>query len=245
VSLFAGILVALRVFFAPESAPRSRPDLLSQQRQALGPVSRAEFITLAGLAVLLGGLLLQPLLRIDAGVLAVASLVIVLAGGVLDREGFRSSIEWGLLVLFGILIGTGDVLRAAGIDRWIAGVLIPLAGAVPSPGTLILSLGLVVIAFRLVLPWVPTVLLLSLALIPAASGLGVSPWIVGFVVLTAAGGWFHPNQSEVYRVMRAATKGEMFTQRQGITLGIILTVIALLGIVISIPYWSAIGLIAR
>ena len=73
----------------------------------LGPLSRQEVVTIAGLVVLLLGLIFQPLLHIDSGWLAPISLVVILAGGALDRESFRTSIEWGFLILFGVLLGTG------------------------------------------------------------------------------------------------------------------------------------------
>ena len=208
----------------------------------LGPLSRQEVVTIAGLAVLLLGLIFQPLLHIDSGWLALISLVVILAGGALDRESFRTSIEWGFLILFGVLLGTGGVLGAVGLDRWIGDALVPLAHAARSAGVLIVLLGAFVVACRLVLMWIPATLLLSLALVPAAPRLGVSPWVVGFVVLMAANTWLHPRQSDYYRIARGLTRGEMFTERHGLVIGLGLTVSTLIGLALSMPYWQALGL---
>lgn len=186
----------------------------------------------------------QPLLRIDTAWLSTAALVIVLAGGVLDRTTFRSSIEWGFLILFGVLVGSGEVFHQVGIDRWIADVLIPLAHSVGGPAAVVMLLGLVIAISRLVLPRVPANFLFSLALVPLAPRLGLSPWLAGFVVLTVGNAWLLPNPSDFYSLTRDATQGEMFTDRQGAVMGGVLTLLTLVAIAVSLPYWKAIGLLA-
>ena len=165
--------------------------------------------------------------------------------GALDRETFRTEIDWGFLILFGVLLGAGGVLGAAGLDRWIGNALVPLASAVRNPGILVMLLGAFVVACRVVLPWIPATLLLSLAVVPAASRLGVSPWVVGFVILMAANTWLHPRQSDYYRIVRGATRGEMFGERHGLIIGVGLTALTLAGLALSVPYWRAMGLFTR
>jgi len=242
--VLAGVIFALFLFLRPEITPKTTPETLRLQARALGPLSSRELVTLGGLSVLLVGLLLQPVFHIDASWLALAGVVVAMFGNVLDRETFRASMEWGFLILFGILLGTAEVLHRAGVDTWIAQVLLPLT-RVGEPSVLLLIIGGLVVACRLVLPWIPTTLLLSLVLVPVAAQRGLSPWLVGFVVLVAANTWLHPNQSDFCRIMRDVTKGEMFTERHGTIMGIALTLSVLLGIALSIPFWRAIGLLAR
>jgi DASS family divalent anion:Na+ symporter len=173
----------------------------------------------------------------------VVALLMAAAGGSLDREHFRGAIDWGFLTLFGVLLGTGSVLQSVGVDRWIADSLVPLAQAA-SPGKLVMLVSLFVVACRLVLPWIPATLLLSLALVPAGPQLGLSPWVVGFVVLISANTWLHPNQGELCRLTRDATGGEMCSDRHGIIMGAAITVLTLLAIAASVPYWEAIGVLS-
>ncbi len=241
--VLVGSVIVILLLFRPEVGPRATPDRLRRQERALGPPTRRELVTIAALGVLLIGLLLQPLLEIESAWIAIASLLIAMAGS-LDREHFRGSIDWGFLLLFGVLLGTGGVLHSVGIDRWIAQELVPLARVVGDPGLLVVLLGVFVVACRLVLPWIPATLLLSLALVPAAPQLGLSPWVVGFVVLVAANTWLHPSQSDFYRLTREATGGEMFTDRQGLVAGVAMTVVTLAALAASVPYWRATGLLA-
>ncbi len=241
--LLIGALMMLFVLFRPEVTPKTTAATLRLQEQVLGPLSRQELVTIAALVVLLLGLVLQPFLRIDSAWVALSALVLVTAGGVLDRESFRTSLEWGFLMLFGVLLGTASVLRGVGVDRWIGDALVPLARAVGSPNALVVVLGACIIVCRLVLPWIPATLLLSLALVPAAPRVGLPPWVVGFVILVAANTWLHPAQSDLYRLMRDATRGELFTIAHGVIAGIVLTCSTLIAIVLTLPYWRAIGVL--
>jgi DASS family divalent anion:Na+ symporter len=238
-----GALAILLGLFRAERAPKTSATVVRSQQRALGPLSRPERVTIAALAVLLGGLLVQHLLRVDAAWLAIGALAIILAGGSLDREHFRSAIDWGFLTLFGVLLGTEQVLRSVGVDQWIGNRLIPVAQAIGSPDALVIVLGLVVYACRLILPWIPATLLLSLVFVPVAPWLGLSPWVVGFVVLTTANTWLLPNQSDMYRLTRSITAGEMFTERDGVLLGVAMSLITLAAMAASVPYWRAIGVL--
>jgi len=242
--LLLGIVGVLVVGFRPAEAPAVTVDALERQRRILGPFSAAERVTIIAIAVLLVGLAAQPVIRIDSTWVAVLALVVVLAGGALGRDSFRSSIEWGFLILFGILLGTGGVLHSAGIDNWIGAALIPLARSAGGPDHVVVLLAATIIVLRLVLPWIPATLLLSLALVPAAPGLGLSPWVAGFVVLVAANAWLHPRQSDYCRLVREATQGEAFTERQAFIAGAAFSGLTLLAIALSLPYWRFIGLLA-
>lgn len=243
--IFAGALAVLLLFYRSAQARRISDEVLWRQERALGPLSRHEVITLAALAVALTGLVFQQALRIDAAWFGVAALVIVLAAGVLDRAAFRSSIDWGFIVMFGVLIGSGEVFHRAGLDRWIAGGLVPLARAVGNPGLFVVVLAVLVAASRLVLPRLPSNFLLVLALVPAAPSLGLAPWLAGFVVLTVGNVWILPGLSDYYALVKETTKGEMFTDRDGLVVGVLITLLVLIGIAVSVPYWRAMGLIGR
>ena len=239
--LVVGALAMILLFFRPDVAAGTTAEKLQRQKQMLGPLSRQETLTIVALAVLFAGLLLQPFLRLDSAWLALSALVLVVAGGVLDREGFRSSIEWGYLVFFGVLLGAGGVLRSAGVDGWIGGTLGPLVHTLGDPGRLVILLGVTVVAARLVLPQIPAMYLLTLALVPAAPRFGLSPWVVGFVVQLAAYTWVHPRQSDYYRLTRAITRGEMFTEHHGTIVGLGLTILTLVAIAISVSFWHMSG----
>jgi anion transporter len=244
IACLIGALVVLFVVLRPEASAKVAAETVRRQTRILGPITRDEQLALTGLAVLVVGLIAQPILSIDAAWLGLAALVIV-TGGVLDRERFRNSLDWGFLVFLGVLLGSGAVLQAGGVDKWIASLVLDATGAVHSPGLLVVVFAAIVMLSRIILPSRPAMVLLSLALVPAAPALGISPWVLGFVVLVAANVWVLPYQGLEYLIARDATNGEAFDDRQGTQVGTALTVVRLLAIAAAVPVWEAMGLIAR
>jgi di/tricarboxylate transporter len=232
------------MLFGARDIRRATAYTIPLQQRALGPLSGSERVALIALAVLLGGLVLQPVVHISTEWLAIASVAILVGGAVLDRAHYQGGIDWGFLTLFGVLLGAGGVLRDAGVDRWLGSLLQNLSRT-SSPAISLVLLVLCVFAVRLVLPWIPATLLLSLAVVPIAPALGISPWLAGFVVLVAAIAWLHPNQSDLHRVLRQTTRTVMFTNRQGLLFGVATTAVIMLAVMASIPYWWSVGLLAR
>jgi di/tricarboxylate transporter len=240
--LLAGTAAVVLVLEPRRLATVSRVVRQSQER-SLGPLSRQELVSIVALGVFVVGLVVQQTVHVDIAVIALASLLVAIAGGALDRVAFRSGIDWATLVLFGVLVGAGAVLRAGGVDRWIANTVAPMASSVASPALVVLLLALFVIAVRLVLPMVPAGFLLIITLVPAAPRFGLSGWVVGFVCTAATLTWILPRQYEVLRMARQLTEGELFTDRQAIAVGAAVSGIAVLALLVSVPYWSAIGIL--
>jgi len=163
---------------------------------------------------------------------------------VLGRDGFRESVDWPFLLFLGVLLGSGPVLQQAGVGRWLGATLAPLAPAAGHPGVVVVGLAVAVFLVRFVLPSRPAMLLMSLVAMPAAPALGISPWVAGVTVLLAANTWVFPYQGLEYLLLRDATRGESFTDAQGMRMGIALAAVRLAAIAAAVPYWMAIGLIS-
>jgi DASS family divalent anion:Na+ symporter len=243
--LLVGSSLVVLAILRPEAAPRAHPDTVRRQARALGRLQKGELVTMGAVALLLVGFISQPLTHLEISWIAVGALTIIVAGGALDLEAFRNGLDWAFLVFFGSLLGAGAVLHHAGVDSWIGGVVTAVSHWLSDPPLLVLGLALFVVACRLVLPWIPCTLILSVALVPAASHFGVAPWVVGFVVLLGAMTWLAPNQSDFCRLMSAATNDELFTARHATIVGVAMTLLTLIAIGVSIPYWQALGLVGR
>ncbi len=240
--LLLGAVIVLLLLFRPEGSPTATRDLIRRQQAILGPLSARERTTLLAVAILLVGMLLQPLIHIDSSWLAVGAIAVALAGG-LEPTRFRTSIDWGFLIFLGVLLGTGGVLHRAGVDHWIATGLLPVARALGSPVLLITSIALFAAAANLVLPSIPARLLLTLAFVPAAAQLGLSPWVLGFTVFTATSIWVLPSQSHIYRIARSAATHDIFPGRDALLVGLAMSAVTLVALAVSVPYWQAIGVL--
>ena len=238
----AGASIALLVLFRPEQAAARLQDATRRQQRILGPLSRGEQIAILAAAVLLAGLVAQPLFDLEPAWLALLALVIVTAGA-LDRERFRVGIDWGFLMLFGALLGSGNVMQATHVDRWVAAGLVERTVGLGDPGLVLIAIAAATMLVRFVLPSRPTMLLLALAVVPAAPQLGISPWLAGLTVLLSANIWIFPYQGLEYLIAREATGGQAFDDRQGTRIGAALTVVRFAAIAASVPVWKAMGLL--
>ena len=237
-----GAAAALLLLFRPEHAAARIKDATRRQQRILGPLSRGERIAILAAGLLLAGLIAQPLLNIEPAWLALGALVVVTAGA-LDRERFRTGIDWGFLMLFGALLGSGNVMQATHVDTWIAAGLVARTAGLGDPGVVLIAIAAATILLRFVLPSRPTMLLLALAVVPAAPQLGISPWLAGLTVLLAANIWVLPYQGLEYLVAREATSGEAFDDRQGTRIGAALTAVRFIAIAGSVPAWKLMGLL--
>jgi len=239
---FAGAAAALLLLFRPERAAVRIQDATRRQQRILGPLSRGERIAILAAGLLLAGLIAQPVLNVEPAWLALLALVVVTAGA-LDRERFRAGIDWGFLMLFGALLGSGNVMQTTHVDKWVAAGLVERTSALGDPGLVLIAIAAATILLRFVLPSRPTMLLLALAVVPAAPQLGISPWLAGLTVLLAANVWVLPYQGLEYLVAREATGGQAFDDRQGTRIGAALTAVRFLAIAASVPAWKVMGLL--
>jgi len=236
-----GAAAAIFLLFRPEPSPPGVAEVVRRQERVLGRITHPERVTLVAVAVLIGGLV-QPFLAVDAAWWGLLALAILMAGA-LDRDRFRASIDWTFLLFLGPLQGFGDVGHAVGLDKWIADRLVALTAEVRDPVVIVVILALVTLASRIVLPSRPAMVLLMVAIVPAASALGISPFVAGIVILLMANVWVLPYQGLEYLMTRDASRGEAFTDRQGTIFGAALTVVRFASVLASLPYWRALGLL--
>jgi di/tricarboxylate transporter len=229
------------VLFRPERAAARLQDAARRQQNILGPLSRGEKTALLAAAVLLFGLITQPVFELEPAWLALAALVIVTAGAI-DRERFRSGIDWGFLVGFGAVLGSGSVAQATHLERFVGARLVDLTAGL-DPGVVLIAISAGTILIRFVLPSRPAMILLSLAVVPAAPQLGISPWLAGLTVLLSANIWILPYMGNEYLIAREATGGEAFDDRQGTRMGAALTAVRFMAIALSVPVWKLMGLL--
>ena len=236
-----GATAALLVLFKPERAAARLQDATRRQQNILGPLSRGEKTALLAAAVLLLGLIAQPVFSLEPAWLALAAFVVVTAGA-LDRERFRSGIDWGFLIGFGAVLGSGNVVQATHLERYVGSRLVDLTAGL-DPGVVLIAIAAATILIRFVLPSRPAMVLLSLAVVPAAPQLGISPFLAGLTVLLCANIWILPYMGNEYLIARDATNGEAFDDRQGVRMGAALAAVRFVAVALCVPVWKLTGLL--
>src|SRR5262249_54166847 len=96
---------------------------------------------------------------------------------------------------------------------------------------------------RLLLPENQAVVVLGLALIPAAPSIGVHAWIVVITLLATSVMWFIPSQTNSYLVAYSAAEGRLFSHAQGRLAAFLYAGVTLIALAVCVlTYWRLLGL---
>lgn len=247
--LLLGLLGAVLWLYAPRrgEAPLVRsaagePYGLALQRALLGAPSRRELAALGVASTLLLGFVTQPLHGVDPAWLAVLSLAVLAAAGVLAAEDLRA-VNWSFVLLFGILASMVEVFASVGLDRWLAGLATAAVGDLADhPLGFVAALTLLCYGVSFVLRWQAAAPLLTIALAPLASAGGIDPWVVAMVALVACNTFFLPYQSTIYLALYHGTGGRLFTHAQARPFALAYGVVTLAALCASVPFWRLLGL---
>jgi CRP-like cAMP-binding protein len=236
-----GSFLALAAFHrSTELAAPSRGPL-RLQREVLGPLSRQEMAILVIIALTIAGWIAGPSLLIHPGLVALAAFIgTMIVTGISDLAAF----DWDYLIFYGVALTVANVAEGLRLDRIVgenAAAALTQAG-IGGPGFVLLA-GLLTIAVRSLLAADQAILLLSLALIPVATAVGVSPWLAVVAILALGLSWHVPAQSPEYLVAYGATHGRLYTHGQARRMAFAYDAIALVGLAICLPYWGWLGLL--
>src|SRR5262245_35944571 len=242
--LTAGMLTAILCTCRPANDRPIERDVIRRQRLDPGPVTPREQVAgVAALAVLIG-LVAGPYMKIEGGWLACVGVIALTATGVLTREQFRSAIDWPVLIFLGVILGMPAMIHHTGVDAQLATALPPLVvWAHGAPAWTLTLLFLVVTATRIVLSEWVAVPLLTATLVPLAPALGLHPWVIAFVVLSASNLWSLPYQFASYLAFWSASDGYLFAHEQMRPFSVVFVLLTLCGLLISIPAWRLLGLL--
>jgi di/tricarboxylate transporter len=242
--VFGLTYLAVLLILRPESPAALSPDKLQAQRQALGPVSRRERITAVVFVLLLIAFALGPFVGLEPAWPAIVALVVLIATNALDQQGFTAGTNWPFLIFFGVMLSLAEVFSTLKVDAWLAAAAAtPLAPLASNSAVFVLAVGLVGYALNLVVRWQAACVLMTLVLVPAVAPLGVEPWVVGMTALVTTNMWFLPYQSTIYQALYYGTDEQAFSHSQIRPIAIVYGLACLAGLVASVPFWQAMGML--
>lgn len=236
--ILVGSFFAIQFVFSPKEATALTPEYIKEEYEKLGSMGRQEKIS----AVLLAGAvllwILESRLGIDASVTALGAACLCFATGLLSSKEISTAVPWGLVIFLGGVLNLGNILSKAGIDIWLQSVLAPLFTSMRDPVVFIAAVALMVIVLRLILvSQSATVIILMAVLAPVAISAGIHPFAIGFVVLTMQQCWFLSYQNVVFTPALSCMQGSLSHNRTVSACGIF-ELLALAGLLISIPLWK-------
>ena len=219
--------------------------VIQRQRRDIGTLTPQAHVAGVAAVVVLIGLVAGPYFKIDGAWFACLGAMMLTATGVLTREHFRLLIDWPLLIFLGVILSMPAMIHQIGVDAQLAQALPPLvAWAHGSPVWTLTLLFVIVTAARFLLSEWVAVPLLTATLIPIAPTVGLHPWVVAFVVLSAANLWSVPYQFASYLAFWSASDGYLFAHDQVRAFSIAYVLLSLCGLLVSIPVWRMLGFLS-
>lgn len=181
----------------------------------------------------------EGLHSIPAHVTAIVALCLMLALGIVDQKDFCRELNWGSILFIGIALSLGSVFAHLGINDWLVQVLAPVfLYTAQRPWLFLLCVSIMTVLIRfLIVSEVSLVNIIMVVLVPLSVGIGIQPWVVGFTVYTVISPWFFLYQNPVYMAAYYAGGEEMISQKSAAKFCLLYTIVCIIGLALSLPYW--------
>ena len=188
---------------------------------------------------------LEPLHHVPAHIVALTAFVVVVACGILGKDGLRKDIAWEPLVLIGIAMGLPNVFGAVGIQEWAVQVAGPAFEALAgNPYLFVLGAAAITLAMRfLIVSEMAYLNIVMVFLVPLCTSVGFNPWVAGFAMYAVITPWFVMYQSATYMAAYYSVDGQMASHADLAKYCVVYTLICMLALVMSVPYWQWMGLL--
>jgi di/tricarboxylate transporter len=241
--LLLGMLAFIVWRYSPRARSTRRTEALPVQRALLGPVSRQEWVGGLVTLALLAGFATQPLHHVDPAWLALAAVGVLAAVGLVTPDTLRT-VNWNYALLFGGLASMVDVFAATSLDRSLTQLMSSsLIGVHVHPVVFVTALTLLCFAASFVLRFAAAAPIITIALAPVASSLGIDPWVVAIVALVGTSGFFLPYQSTIYQAVQQELNGKLFDYGTVRPVALMYGALTLVAILASMPIWHLLGLL--
>jgi len=218
---------------------------IKEQWRTLEKFNWFEWSALSGIAFLSIGILTTSLHKIPLQVISLSVICSLLVIGALSRDDFIKRIDWAFLFLLASMIGIMSCMSYMGLDKILIDQLGWLKDSMRDNFPLfVLALTGAILLIRLFIPLNSAILIFAAALLPLASGAGISPWVVGFIILIMSETAFFGYQSPYILLFRNLVKDHVsYSERKVQIFHGVLIFVKLGAIYASIPFWRAIGVL--
>lgn len=218
---------------------------IAEEYQKLGHFNWRERTSLVAIVALGVAIATTGIHKIPVAYLAFFILVSLLMLGALSRDEFVQKIDWAFLFMLAGIIGILGTMRHLGLDDQLMHHLRWLGDYMRDDfGLFVLYLSSAVLLVRLIIPLNSAILIFAAALLPIAEAVGVSAWLVGFIILIMAETAFFGYQSPYILAFRRMVEGTIsYQERQVQIFHLLLIPVKLLAIYASIPFWQQIGVL--
>ncbi|MGZ7118709.1 MAG: DASS family sodium-coupled anion symporter [Methanobacterium sp.] len=117
---------------------------IAAKKDSLGPMSRAEKLTVVILLFTIGLWVTTQWTGLDSFSVALIGAVLLFGFRVIEWQDAQEGVDWGLIIFFGGALSLGAALLSTGAANWLIGDIVAFLG--PNASTLLITVVLMVIA---------------------------------------------------------------------------------------------------
>lgn len=251
---FTGLLLLVFFFvgqmiFFRHAEPFVLPkNVLKTQLEILGPMSAKEWGALGSILFFVMGILTLPIHSLELAWIALFIVVCLFIFDIIQRADLNTRVDWTTLIFIGSIVTWAPIIRYTGIDTAISGLLQPIGVLMKTDLYMFTALlALAIVMIRFVLPELVTEILLFTMLLPLAMKEGVSPWLIGFIILTVAECYIFKYQAPYFLQFdnQLASQGVQLgeDEKHLLRFNVYLTVSRVAVVLMSLPFWKIMGVI--
>ena len=251
VSVVGGILLATHVIFIIGASAKDNQNIIidrpriDHQYRVLGKTSYREWGAISALLIFIIGTLTADIHRLPPTLLGLFIMLFLTGLNVIDRHMFHKNIDWPSLFFLAVIIGFYNTMAHLHITATIAHHLSGIGEFIKNNFYIfVVGLAVVMMIIRLIMPFMPTVLLAMAIVLPIAQDHEMSPWIMGFLVLLFGHSCFFAYQFSWLKITQStlASSYDEFL-RKFLSYNAVINVIKVIAALASIPFWIKLGLI--
>lgn len=241
--VLVGSFFAIQFLFTPKGDGRLTSAYVQQEYAKLGTMGTQEKLSALFLVLAITLWILEAQLGISAAVTALGVAVLCFASGILDGKDISTAVPWGLVIFLGGVLNLGSVFSKVGLDVWLEHILMPVFSHINSTVLFLVVVAVITMLLRLILVSQSATIIIMLAVLTSvAKYFGISPYVVGWVVLAMEGSWFLSYQNVVYTPALSCMEGTV-AHKKTVLACALFEALSLLGCLASIPLWKLYGLI--
>ncbi len=241
-----GSYLALLLLYTPKEKTSLTKEDIKKLSKDLGPMTVPEKKTLLILLLCLLSWSLEKVIVIPSVLPALLGMSALFITKVLAPNEINTKVNWGIIIFASSIIAMAPMVQAVGINTWIATNLNTIMSSVGhNPYIFVTAVSILVLLSRFVLVSGTTAISLMVVLLaPFCQAAGMNGWIGGIIAYAMAQPFFFKYQNPNFLVgFEAAGGDEKVNYSATIPYCAIFHIIAIIGLLLSIPYWQVLGLI--
>jgi len=240
-------IVLVYLVMKPKEAIGITKDNFKQQYAALGPITRDEIVAVI---ILVGALIMfstEKIHGIPSPATALIAFALLIMARLITVPEISSGINWDVVLFFGVAVSLQGIFAISGVAAWITPLISTPILALAASSTLLLLLAATFgfIAIRFIdVPWgYASVAATIMVLVPLFNQFGIHPLVASMPYLIGINFFLLSYQQPFITIGEGLTQGRGWAPSHVTQAGVIYIIACVLAILISMPYWSSIGVI--